>query len=319
MIYKYRLKIKFWRNIIIKNKTLIFGHTNPDNDSVLTAIAWEYLCKNIYDNEYFEAISLGKLGLETRYALDYFSLKSPRILSEISNESNSVMLVDHNELQQSAPDINKVTIKAVLDHHKIDNFKTDQPMYFRCEPVGCAATILLSMYKEHEVSIPDKIAGLMLASIITDTVLLKSPATTKLDQQAAVELAKIANVKDYKLFGLNMLKTGTDYTDRSPEQLIIGGSKTVRLYDSDVRLRQLTTDDFSKVKELDSQSIMNKYLKNNPSHKLFILLVTDILKGGAELIIEGDKSGLEKLLGHNLNLVKEELNFDDLKVLMNLV
>ena len=125
-----------------------------------------------------------------------------------ANEVNGVILVDHNERQQSIKDIEDVQVLEVIDHHRIANFETAEPLYYRAEPVGCTATILNKMYKENNVKIEKEIV-LMLSAIISDSLLFKSPTCTEQDIAAAKELAEIAGV-DAEEYGLNMLKAGAD-------------------------------------------------------------------------------------------------------------
>src|SRR5699024_3585164 len=137
-----------------------------------------------------EAVALGEPSEETQYALDYFKLAAPRVVASAKDEATQVMLVDHNEFQQSISDIADVEILSVVDHHRIANFETANPLYYRAAPVGCTSTIVLKMYKENQVAIPKEIAGIMLSAIISDTLLFKSPTCTPEDVAAAKELAE---------------------------------------------------------------------------------------------------------------------------------
>lgn len=101
------------------------------------------------------------------------------------------MLVDHNEFQQSISDIAEVEILAVVDHHRIANFETANPLYYRAEPVGCTSTIILKLYKENQVELPKEIAGIMLSAILSDTLLFKSPTCTSEDEAAAKNLQQL--------------------------------------------------------------------------------------------------------------------------------
>ena len=114
-----------------------------------------------------EAVALGTPSEETQYALDYFNIEAPRVVTEAASETNQVMLVDHNEFQQSISDIAEVNILAVVDHHRIANFETADPLYYRAEPVGCTSTIIYKMFKENNVTIPAQIAGMMVSAIIS--------------------------------------------------------------------------------------------------------------------------------------------------------
>nr|MCX3330621.1 DHH family phosphoesterase [Bacillus pacificus] len=128
-----------------------------------------------------EPVRLGQVNEETKYALDYFKKESPRLVETAANEVHGVILVDHSGRQQSIKDIEDVQILEVIDHHRIANFETSEPVYYRAEPVGCTATILNKLYKENNVTIEKEIAGLMLSAIISDSLLFKSPTCTEQD------------------------------------------------------------------------------------------------------------------------------------------
>lgn len=129
-------------------KVFVFGHKNPDTDSICSAIAYSELKAKLGMN--VEPVRLGEVNGETKFALDYFNAKAPRLVEKVSDEVNSVILVDHNERQQSADDIDQVRVLEVIDHHRIANFETSDPLYYRAEPVGCTATILKNYIRNME-------------------------------------------------------------------------------------------------------------------------------------------------------------------------
>ena len=143
------------------------------------------------------------------------------------------MLVDHNERQQSVADLADVTIHKVVDHHRIANFETAAPLWFRAEPVGCTCTILHRMFGEKDLTPPRDVAGLMVSAIISDTLLLHSPTTTDLDRAAATELAERAGI-DLDGYGTDLLRAGSDVGDASAAELIDRDAKsyTCLLYTS---------------------------------------------------------------------------------------
>ncbi len=112
-------------------KILIFGHQNPDTDTICSAIAYADLKNKLGFNA--EPVRLGQVNGETQYALDYFKQESPRLVETAANEVNGVILVDHNERQQSIKDIEDVQVLEVIDHHRIANFETAEPLYYRAE------------------------------------------------------------------------------------------------------------------------------------------------------------------------------------------
>lgn len=120
-------------------KTLIFGHKNPDTDSICSALVYAHLKKE--QGIEVEPARLGEVNKETQYALDYFGVQAPQLVEKVE-DGQEVILVDHNEFQQSAGNIENAKITEVIDHHRISNFETKDPLFFRAEPVGCTATIL---------------------------------------------------------------------------------------------------------------------------------------------------------------------------------
>src|SRR4051812_43545038 len=256
-------------------KVLIFGHKNPDTDSICSAIAYANLKSELGVNA--EPVRLGEINSETKYALEYFQVNVPRLVEKVAQETKQVILVDHNESQQSADDIDEVRILEVIDHHRIANFQTSDPLYYRAEPVGCTATILNKLYKENGVKIKKEIAGLMLSALISDSLLFKSPTCTDEDVAAANELAKIAEV-DANQYGLAMLKAGADLSDKTVEQLITLDAKNFDMGDKKVKIAQVnavdTNDVISQQKQIE-EAIEAVIAKENLD--LFLFVVTDIL------------------------------------------
>ncbi|MED4205105.1 manganese-dependent inorganic pyrophosphatase [Neobacillus mesonae] len=269
-------------------KVLIFGHKNPDTDSICSAIAYAELKKQLGLN--VEPVRLGAVNGETQYALDTFKAEAPRLVEAVAKESKSVILVDHNERQQSADDITEVRILEVIDHHRIANFETSDPLYYRCEPVGCTATILNKMYKENGKTISKKIAGLMLSAIISDSLLFKSPTCTHEDVIAAHELAEIAGV-DANVYGLEMLKAGADVSSKTVEELLTLDAKGFDMGSSKVEIAQVNTVDPSDVlarkAELEA-AIIQKIADKNLD--LFLFVITDILTNDSVALALGGKS-----------------------------
>jgi manganese-dependent inorganic pyrophosphatase len=287
-------------------KTLIFGHKNPDTDTICSAIAYAALKKELgWDAE---PVRLGEVSGETQFALDHFGVQAPRLVENVAEEAQQVILVDHNERQQSANDIDQVRVVEVIDHHRIANFETAYPLYYRAEPVGCTATILNKLYKENGVAIPKAIAGLMLSAIISDSLLFKSPTCTAEDVAAARELAEIAGV-DAESYGLDMLKAGADLSDKSIAQLISLDAKEFKMGEYKVEIAQVNAVDVNDV--LSKQAELETALTSIIDEKgldLFLFVVTDILNN--------DSVGLA--LGRVAGAVEQAYNvkLDDNKALL---
>jgi manganese-dependent inorganic pyrophosphatase len=274
-------------------KTLIFGHKNPDTDTITSAIAYAELKSKLGAD--VEAVRLGEVNGETQFALNYFGIEAPRLVENVADEVKDVILVDHNERQQSANDIDKVRIVEVIDHHRVANFETAGPLYFRAEPVGCTATILNKLYKENGVAIRKEIAGLMLSAIISDSLLFKSPTCTEQDVAAARELAAIAGV-DADKYGLDMLKAGADLSDKTIDQLISIDAKEFSMGSYKVEIAQVNAVDVNDV--LSRQAELEQALNGIIAAKgldLFLLVVTDILNNDSVGLALGSKAeGVEK-------------------------
>ena len=274
-------------------KTLIFGHKNPDTDTICSAIAYAYLKTKLGAN--VEAISLGELNNETIYALRFFNVPFPRITNTVSVEVSSVILVDHNEPQQSAIDIDNVQVVEVIDHHRIHNFQTKHPLYYRAEPVGSTATILNKLFEEHDVEISSPIAGLLLSAIISDTLLFNSPTCTEQDRKAARKLSLIANV-DTRDYGLKLLKAGADLSSKTIVDLITLDAKQFQLGDLKVEIAQVNAVDVDEVftKHVELEDAINEIIADQKLD-LFLFVVTDILNNDSVVLALGNsKHAIEK-------------------------
>lgn len=278
------------------SKVLVFGHKNPDTDAITSAISFAYLQNQIGFEA--EAVALGEVGEETQYALDHFKVDAPRVVETVANETDKVMLVDHNEFQQSVKDIADVEVLSVVDHHRIANFETANPLYYRAEPVGCTNTIIAKLFKEKDITIPKEIAGLMLSAIVSDTLLFKSPTCTDEDISIAKELAVIAEV-DVDSYGLEMLKSGTNLSDKSAAELLDMDAKSFPMGDKNVRIAQINVVDVNDVlsiqPELEQEMLNENHSKN---YDLFVLVVTNIL----------DSDSVVLALGNPINAVEEAFN-----------
>lgn len=279
-------------------KELIFGHQNPDTDAIGTAIAYSYLQNKLGYNT--EPVALGEANDETAFALNKFGFEAPRVIKTAADEVDKVMLVDHNEPQQSVSDIDKVTVTHVVDHHRIMNFNTTSPLFYLDEPVGCTSTIMYDLYRYNDVKIPKNIAGIMLSAIISDTLLLKSPTTTDKDKKAVEALAEIAGV-DYQSYGLEELKAGTNIADKSEEELIDLDAKSFELNGQTARVAQINVVDLSEAMERkDSFLKAMEDVSEAENYDLFMLLITNVLDSDSKALVVGNdnaKAAFEKAFG----------------------
>lgn len=280
------------------SKILVFGHQNPDSDAIGSSVAFAYLAKEAWGLD-TEAVALGTPNEETAYVLDYFGVQAPRVVESAKAEGvETVILTDHNEFQQSISDIKDVTVYGVVDHHRVANFETANPLYMRLEPVGSASSIVYRMFKENGVSVPKELAGLLLSGLISDTLLLKSPTTHASDIPVAKELAELAGV-NLEEYGLEMLKAGTNLSSKTAAELIDIDAKTFELNGEAVRVAQVNTVDINDIlarQEEIEVAIQEAIVTEGYSD--FVLMITDIVNSNSEILALGS------------NMVKVEAAFE---------
>jgi len=207
-----------------------------------------------------------------------------RITDITEKNRKKVILVDHNETSQSVEGLDEAEIVEIVDHHKIGDISTKNPINFRNMSVGSTNTIIYEMYKENNIDIPPQIAGLMLSGIVSDTLILTSPTTTPLDKIAVANLANIAGV-DYQKFALDMFKVGTSLQGKTIEEIV---NTDIKAFISDNTLfavSQVFTLDIDSVfsKKDEYISYINK-LAEDKGYKHILLVVTDIIKNGSYLL-----------------------------------
>ncbi|MGB4439962.1 MAG: putative manganese-dependent inorganic diphosphatase [Sedimentibacter sp.] len=212
----------------------------------------------------------------------------------INPQRKKVILVDHNEMNQSADGLEEAEILEVIDHHKIGDIKTVIPISFRNSPVGSSNTIIYHMYKESNVEIRADIAGLMLSGIISDTLLFKSPTTTERDRNAADNLLKIVDIDLYK-YAMEMFKEGTSLEGKTMEEIIYQDFKKFNLEYKNVGISQVFTLDINQIMSKKEEFI--KLIDNITEDKdyfLLILAVTDIVNEGSYIFYTSRKERLVK-------------------------
>lgn len=283
----------------MENKVLIFGHKNPDTDSICSSLVQETL--NNKAGWEAKAVRLGAINKETQFVLDYLQIEAPERIEKVE-EGQEVILVDHANFDQSVEGIEKATIRMVTDHHNISNFRTSAPLYYLAKPYGCTATILFEEFKRLGCEIERKEAVLMASAIISDTLLLKSPTTTRFDKQALEELGKIAGL-DIQDYGLAMLKAGTDLDDFTPKELINIDSKEFNKEGTKFEIAQVNTVDIEDVlqREEELKAVINHTIEEK-GLSLFVLAITDILNSNSNIIALGDRTDVIKTaFGKDLN------------------
>jgi manganese-dependent inorganic pyrophosphatase len=275
----------------------VVGHKSPDTDSVTSAIAYAELKKAMGMDAV--AACQGELNPETKMVLDKFGFSAPELVTDAAGKQ--VILVDHGDLAQAPDNLSDGELVEVVDHHKIGDVTTGNPIFFYVKPVGCSCTVIKEIYETNKIEIPKNVAGIMLCAIISDTVLFKSPTTTEEDKQACDALAKIAGVDDMEALAMEMFKAKSavegvpamDLLHRDYKDFDMGGNK--------IGIGQLELVDLSLVKDIrDDLYKAAEEQKADGRHSVFLML-TDIMKEGSDLmVVTDDPSVVEKAFGVKL-------------------
>ncbi len=288
----------------------VVGHRNPDTDSVCSAIAFAYLWNKWKESKDFQKIMKiegeavaavqGNVNAETKFVLEKFGFDVPEKLTD--GEGKKVALVDHSEKAQTVENIDKAEVVAIVDHHKIGDVTTPQPILFVNLPVGSTATVLKVLFDKTGVEIPKEIAGILLASILSDTVIFKSATTTQLDKEVAEELAKIAGVDDITKFGIEVKSKLSDVSGMTARQIITRDFKDFDMSGKKVGIGQIELVDLSLIESRVDEIYEDlKKLKDEGGYHSVFLMLTDIMKEGTELLAVSDAPEVvEKAFGKKL-------------------
>jgi len=212
----------------------------------------------------------------------------------LSAERKKVILVDHNERSQTVDGLNEAELLEVVDHHRLGDIQTGDPIYFRNEPVGSTCTIIAAMYEDAEVEISREMAGIMLAAILSDTLMFRSPTCTPKDRQIAQRLAVLAAI-EMESFARQMFKEGSNFQSQSIQEIVRQDFKEFVLGKAKVGVGQVTALDFSVLAEKREEIItVLKQIKEEEGYDLAALMLTNIIEEGTELIFLGDREIIEE-------------------------
>lgn len=273
----------------------VVGHKVPDSDSICGAIALAYLKNQI--GEAAIPTRLGEVSPETAFILEKFGLETPELKTSYAGEE--VCIVDHSELTQAPDDIAEATIVGIVDHHKLGDLTTSTPLECWIRPVGCSNTVIKMMYDFYNVEIPQNIAGIMLCAILSDTVIFKSPTCTTADIKCVEALAEIAGVEDFKALGMEMFKVKSAVEGTPVRDLVMRDFKDFNMNGDLVGIGQLEVIDLSVFDEIKEELEADiAAMKAEGNRHTMILLLTDIMKEGSEMLVISDNEELtEKAYG----------------------
>ena len=264
----------------------VAGHKSPDTDAICAAIAYaEFKKKRGMDAV---PVRLGDLNPETQFVLKKFGIPVPELMTDATGKK--LIIVDHSETTQSPDNFDKAEIIEIIDHHKIGDLTTPNPIFFLSMPVGCTCTVIKILYDYFGIEIPKEIAGIMLSAILSDTVMFKSVTTTDEDKKRAEELAKIAGIEDMQAYAMEMFKAKSDVAGKTPRDLIFRDFKDYVMSGKKVGVGQLEVVDLSLLDELKDPIYeeMKKVKEEGERHSIFLML-TDVMKEATELLVISDE------------------------------
>ncbi|HHX28142.1 MAG TPA: putative manganese-dependent inorganic diphosphatase [Firmicutes bacterium] len=268
-------------HIMTSTDLIAFSLEEQVDDIKETMLRFKYRYFPVLDDE---GRPVGKIA--RRHVLDY--------------TGKNVILVDHNETSQSVEGIEQARILEIIDHHRVGSIETDQPIVFINRPLGCTATIVDDLYIQRCVEPPKPIAGLMLAAILSDTLAFKSPTCTDLDVRAAQRLAQIAGV-DVEEFVRGMFSAGTSLEGKSEAEIFFGDFKEFRLRNLKVGVSQVNTYHTDLVPLRQRLAAFMQHLRVDRGYDLLLLMLTDIIGEGSELLVVGNQSEIvERAFGVDL-------------------
>ncbi len=278
----------------------VVGHSNPDTDSVAAAIAFaNYLKATGTDAVACMQIAADNLNPESKVVLEKFGLAAPQEITDAAGKD--VALVDFSDIGQAPANIGDANVVAIVDHHKIGDITTNNPIFFYAQPVGCTCTVLLEMYKTNKVDLPKDIAGGMLCAILSDTVNFKSPTCTDADKAAVAELLTITGVTDQDALFMEMLKAKSSVDGIPAKDLIFRDYKDFDMNGNKVGIGQIelaTLDQVADIREALYAAV--EEVKADGRHTVLFML-TDVVKEGTDLMVVSDDPGLiEKTFGSKI-------------------
>lgn len=269
----------------------VVGHSNPDTDSVTSAIALATLL-TAQGQEATACMqsNAADLNPESKTVLERFGLEAPAEITDAAGKD--MALVDFSDIAQGPANLADANVVAVVDHHKVGDLTTNSPILFRAEPVGCTGTVLNKMFKEAGVAIPKEVAGGMLAAILSDTVNFKSPTCTEDDKVAVAELKTVAGVEDTEELFMSMLKAKSSVDGVPAKDLLFRDYKDFDMKGNKIGVGQLELATLDQVADIraDLMKAMEE-VKADGRHSV-LLMLTDVVKEGTDLVVLSDDPAL---------------------------
>ncbi|MFT4308246.1 MAG: manganese-dependent inorganic pyrophosphatase [Candidatus Woesearchaeota archaeon] len=272
---------------------IVIGHTNPDTDSIGSAILLAHLETAL--GRPTQPHALGEPNEETRYVLERFGLETPEVITSVGDAD--VLIVDHTERSQAPEDLLADQIVGIVDHHKLGDIQTTNPPSVIIAPLGSTATILTQLYDQYDVEMTDALKGLALSCILSDTVILRSPTTTEEDQDVANALAEDLGIDLIEL-GRAQFEAKANISSKEPAQVLGIDMKAYGMGSKRIAIAQVEVAEPSIVLDRrDDYLEAMKHACESEGYDSFVFLVTDILEEGTHVLVNGLENEISEALG----------------------
>ena len=277
---------------------LVFGHKNPDADTVIGSLA----AAELQNRRGMPSVAVvqGEINAETSYILERFGLEAPAGITDVAGRD--VTLVDFSDKKQGPQGLEQASVVSLFDHHKLGDVTTASPLEIWAWPVGSSNTILKAVFDFYGIAIPKALAGAMLSAIVSDTVMFKSPTTTERDHKAAVQLAGIAGIDDIEELAMGMFKAKSDIANVDVRDLALRDFKDFTIGNMEFGIGQIELVDTSVLDPIKNElmdAIHN--LRVEANRHTVMLMVTDIMKEGSLLLVDSeDRHFIEKTFELNM-------------------
>ena len=274
----------------------VFGHQNPDNDAVMSAVVLAQLLNQVgYEGNEYKACALGALPAESAKLLAEAGIAEPEQIKGVE-AGQLVVLTDHNESSQSVEGLKDATVLGVVDHHRIGDFETATPLHYIALPWGSSCTIVAKLFEVLGQELADVQAKLLLSAMMTDTLMLKSPTTTDVDRAIAAKLGEQLGVDPVK-FGMEVFLSRPSGSFTAAE-MVGNDIKMFEVAGQKLLIGQYETVDKGRALSMidEIREAMRAYQADKGAEGI-VLCLTDIMEEGSQVLFEGETAVAQKGLG----------------------
>ena len=274
------------RKYTMTDKIYVFGHKNPDTDSILAPLVYaQFLRDQGHDAE---AVKIGPINNESAFILEYVGVEKPRRVDTLPAGSK-IFLVDHSEKAQTIDNIHELDLVGIVDHHNLGGLSSAKPLFARIEPLACTMSVMWKVFKDHSYVPSQDMAKLMISAIISDTLFYRSPTTTEEDKKIIQELNTIAQIEDLEKYSLDMFNAKSDLGDISAEDILTKDFKEYEINGTRLAIGVMeTTNPGYALNRKDEILAAMQRVKDRDELNFILFTAIDILNGINTAFVLGD-------------------------------